>query len=426
MTHRSLSISLGRKFLAVLLGTSAVTAAQATDYVYVGANNPSANQNAVLGYRVGSDGALSPVQGSPFKTGGTGYFDSSYKLGPFDNDQELAVAADQNTLYAVNSGSNTIAGFAVAPDGTLHMQPFWPVSSRGDTPVSIGVSPQGLTIVNNASNPARASGLGSPDISSIGLAFGHIPFELPGSTLALPQGAYPSQALTIAHDPYFYSTTFPTPGTLNVYRHNERGQIESVQTVTPPIVAGTQSAPLGLWSSPTSSYLYVGLTNVNKLAIYHKNHGRLHYVGMVDNSGQALCWIRGTRDGHFLLTANTADNSLSVYDLSNPAVPREIQHVQAGGNGGLEQFDLDRTERHIFVLQAQNGLASAGHSNRIVTFVFDPRTGALGAQPSTAIQLPLDGKIRPSGLIVVHRAARDFGPPPSFGLHPGKPDFLGL
>jgi|GEM_PF-1699570 len=425
MALRSFSAPLKKILLSTLLGTSSIAGAHAADFIYVGANNPAPNQNAVLGYRIGENGALTSLQGSPFKTNGTGYFDSSYKLGPFDNDQELTVSPDQNTLFAVNSGSNTIAGLAVAPDGTLHMEPFWPVSSRGDTPVSIGASPQGLTVVNNASNPALASKLGNPNITSIGLAFKHIPYELPGTSLALPEGAYPSQALTIQNDPYIYGTTFPTPGTLNVFRYNSKRQIESVQTVTPPVVGGTQAAPLGLWSSPATPYLYVGLTNVNKLGIYRKVHGRLHYVGTADNSGQALCWVRGTRDGHFLLTANTADNSISVYDLTDPAAPREIQHIQSGGEGGLEQFALDQTERHIYALQAQNSAASAGQSNQIVVFSFNPHTGALKSEPEKTLKLPLDGTIRPSGLVTIHRDSQDFSPP-YLDQQTKKPNFLGL
>ena len=69
--------------------------------------------------------------------------------------------------------------------------------------------------------------------------------------------------------------------------------------------------------------------------------GALDYVGSAADSGAAPCWLRTSSDGRFLYASNTGDQSISVYDVTNPAKPTEIEHLHADGVGGYEQFSLD-------------------------------------------------------------------------------------
>ena len=75
--------------LATSLSSPAFARAEPpSSIVYVETNATAAGGNAVLGYRIADDGKLHELAGSPFLSKGTGFFDPSYGLGPFDNDPE--------------------------------------------------------------------------------------------------------------------------------------------------------------------------------------------------------------------------------------------------------------------------------------------------------------------------------------------------
>ena len=93
---------------------------------HVESNDPRPSANSILAYAIADDGSLAPIDGSPFATGGTGFQDLSFALGPFDNDQQLVLSPDGRSVYAVNAGSNTVAAFHALPDGTLSPLLGWP------------------------------------------------------------------------------------------------------------------------------------------------------------------------------------------------------------------------------------------------------------------------------------------------------------
>ena len=64
-----------------------------------------------------------------------GVFDATFIPGPFDSDQNLIENASGTLLFAVNSGSNTIAVFHIQSDGSLapvHGSPFIPARSESN------------------------------------------------------------------------------------------------------------------------------------------------------------------------------------------------------------------------------------------------------------------------------------------------------
>jgi len=96
--------------------------------------------NAVLAFRRDDEGRLRLLPGAPFPTGGKGVIDPSFKLGPFDTDQNIAIDHDRRLLFAVNSGSNSIAVFHIRPhDGSLEPVRGSPFPSGGINPISIGL-----------------------------------------------------------------------------------------------------------------------------------------------------------------------------------------------------------------------------------------------------------------------------------------------
>ena len=175
----------------LLLLTITVFAALAlgqTSAVYVESNR--AEHNSILAYR-NNGGTLSFL--GEFPTGGKGVFDLSLKLGPFDSDQDVLTNSEGTVLYAVNSGSDSIAAFRIAANGSLSAITGSPFSSGGANPVSVGIARDTLAVVNKAMDPSRP-GLNQPNYTSFSLAPDGAIENGPLSTNLAPVGSSPSQA----------------------------------------------------------------------------------------------------------------------------------------------------------------------------------------------------------------------------------------
>jgi hypothetical protein len=118
-----------RSPLVLLVGLLMIAAIQPTvsaapaDTIYLESNSTSGN--SILAYRFNFTSAPTLISTTP--AGGIGVFDPTFALGPFDSDQNLIENSNGTLLFAVNSGSNTIAVFNVQPDGSLvavHDSPF--------------------------------------------------------------------------------------------------------------------------------------------------------------------------------------------------------------------------------------------------------------------------------------------------------------
>ena len=68
---------------------------------------------------------------------------------------------------------------------------------------------------------------------------------------------------------------------------------------------------------------------------------------------QAICWLRTNRSGTRLYTTNTGfgdTSTISVYDITDPDDPKEIQNVTLIGQGNATQFELSTDEKHLFAM----------------------------------------------------------------------------
>ena len=96
----------------------------AQNFVYT--NNNTAGANTVTAFSVAGNGALTPVAGSPFATGGTGTGLGFYA----SNRARTCVVGNQ--LYITNEGSNSVSGFNINPTtGALTLVPGTPFATGG-------------------------------------------------------------------------------------------------------------------------------------------------------------------------------------------------------------------------------------------------------------------------------------------------------
>jgi 6-phosphogluconolactonase (cycloisomerase 2 family) len=115
----------------------------AVGYVYVNAN--TARENTIAAFDRHADGTLTPLPGSPFAAGGAG---TGETIGSQD---ALRVTLDGRFLLAVAAGSNDISVLRIADDGALTPVAGSPFPSGGLVPVSIALH-QDLVYVANRGN----------------------------------------------------------------------------------------------------------------------------------------------------------------------------------------------------------------------------------------------------------------------------------
>jgi len=360
--------------------------------------------NAVLAFHRDDEGRLTLLRGAPFLTGGKGVIDLSFKLGPFDTDQNVVIDHDRRLLFAVNSGSNSIAVFHIRPqDGSLEPIRGSPFPSGGINPVSIGLRGDQIVIINQDPDPAQNAAGTSPSIVTRHVTEDGRIVKFPAdTTISLPVGSAPSQALTANDRPFVFDAQF-LGGRLASYRLFPNGLLLANPLQPLPAsesVGGTAPLPLGLWANPDARQLYVGFVTVNKLGVYTWDEDGVPILERtVANSGKAICWLRTNRAGTRLYTVNTGSSTVSVYDTTDPAEPKEIQAVHTAGPGALFQLALDPTERFLYVIGQRGSHAALG--NALHVLAVDEEDGTLSEVSSSPVPITLQSlDARPQGVAV--------------------------
>jgi 6-phosphogluconolactonase (cycloisomerase 2 family) len=384
---------------ALTVTVSGVTSAGAAT-VYVESNR--GDHNSILSYELGSSGALTP--GATYDTGGKGVVDPSLALGPFDSDQQIILNAEKTLLLAVNSGSNSIAVFNVAANGSLKPVAGSPFDSHGINPVSLGLKGNILTVVNKHQDPAQAADGSLPNYTTFELEdSGQLRWT--GSVVPIAAGSSPSQALVAPWAPLVFGADF-LGGLVRSFSLNDNGSLSVVSTLGLPADAfpnsNTPRFPLGLAANPVHDLVYVGLPTANRIATYSYNSsGALSFKGTTADSGAVVCWLLTNAEGTRLFASNTADPSISVYDIaSNPEAPRELQKLKLASLGGAYQIALSPDEKQLLVLtqrfQATTPL-NAGNEIHVINLGSE---GSMLSETLTPLTLDLPPNIRPQGIAI--------------------------
>lgn len=376
---------------------------QPSAVVYVESNIGVPGGNSILAFRRDSQGNLTPLPGSPFLTGGTGVFDTSLQLGPFDSDQNVIANPERSLLFAVNSGSNTIAVFQIHEGGGLSPVEGSPFPSGGINPVSVGIRNNILTVVNKDQDPRQNPAASLPNYSTLRVTPEGKLIPIPHAEVPVALGSSPSQALTVRSVPVVFSTDF-LGGLLESFVIEPDGRLlrNPPQTLPDSAFVGTNAPhlPLGLAAHPLFPILYVGFTPISRVGVYQYDAaGNLNFLRTVADSGAAVCWLEVNRAGTRLYASNTGDNSISVFDLSNPTDPVEIQHLVLNGVGSSFQIALDDKEQFFHVVdQRSNASTPVGQGNSLHVLRVNP-DGTLVEVASSPTILVLPDGTRPQGVV---------------------------
>jgi 6-phosphogluconolactonase (cycloisomerase 2 family) len=211
-------ISLGAAFgvLALLALIIPFTIAIAQDLgTFIYTNDDVLGPNTVSAFRVNAGGALTPVTGSPFSTGGSGVATGAYAA------SKIAIAG--KFLYASNSANSTVAGFAInALSGGLAPIAGSPFStSLAPNYMTLTATPNGaflMAAVNEGSASDRIEVLSVNPTTGVLTLVPDSPFFLPagGHVTAMrvtPDGKYLYVACWYDH-PGLYAFAIGSNGTL--------------------------------------------------------------------------------------------------------------------------------------------------------------------------------------------------------------------
>ncbi len=389
---------------SLLTGVSAATLPQ--HVLYIESNNSVAGENAVLAYHRNSDGSLTPLPGSPFATGGTGWFDPTYAIGPLDGEGIMATDPVGGVLFVPNGGSDTIAALHMAADGSLHPIDGSPFAITGNTPETLALRGRMLVIGNNARDPNQAgSGVGPSYVTAHLDARDHV-VEVPSATVNLPPGTEPDQELPVPGTPLVFTDEFmPAPGTVSSWFLDLHSGLHLIERQSLPFEAEVETSPplpLGQAVNPLAPYLYIGSPNVSRVMVYRlRDTGEADFVRSVGDSGKGVCWLHISADGKLMYASNTADVSISVFDLSRPDKPVEIQHLPLrGATGGLFDFGLSPDGQFLYAVEEEFQPSQAGLSNQVHMLGINQTTGVVTEVASSPLKLPVAGGTRPQGVVV--------------------------
>jgi 6-phosphogluconolactonase (cycloisomerase 2 family) len=299
-------LSLATLVVATALASSAAGAgpASATPSPVVGqvyVNDNTAVANTVAGFDRHADGSLTPIPGSPFKTGGAGTGATLPSQGA------LQISDDGKYVLAVDAGSNGISVLRISHDGSLSQIEGGTVPSGGLEPVSIAVHGR-LAYVANA-------GDGGSNYTGFTLNGGGRLRPLSASTVPLPDGSQPGDVLFNSTGTNLLGARINT-SLIDSFTVGGDGRLEAAPGSP---FAAQGAGPFGSEFRPTNpSQVFVsnahnGVGNGTVSAFDVATDGAL---SAVDGSPfptlqTATCWIEISHDGQFLFAVNTGSDSIS-------------------------------------------------------------------------------------------------------------------
>jgi 6-phosphogluconolactonase len=380
--HRFTRVSVWIMAATMLLAASATSvlgASPVTGHVYV--NNNTAGHNTISGFDRHADGTLTPIAGTPFDAGGSGFGSPTGSAGA------LQETADGRYLLAVNAASDEIAVLKIKADGSLRLVEREP--SNGRTPISIAVH-RSLVYVAN-------TGAGGSNYTGFSLnAGGHLS-PLAASTYALPDNALPGQVLFSGDGRHLAGTRVGPnagPSFIDSFVVGPDGRLTAAPGSP---FAAQRIGPFGSQFRPT---------NPNQLFVSNAHDGALNgSVSVYDVASDgtltpvagspfadfqtAPCWVAISHDGAYLYAINTGSSSVSSYGIAGGGALSLIGSTALSGTG-LRPFDaaLDPTDAFLYIVDA--GAA------KITVFGVDG--GTLTELASSPVSIPGGGS--PFGIVV--------------------------
>jgi 6-phosphogluconolactonase len=306
------AVSLVLAFVAgfLLLAADAMATQGA---LYTQTNDPAGN--AVQAFDRARDGSLTPA--GTYPTGGAGLATLGGRQGAVE------LSDDEDTLYAINAGSNTVTAFRVRDDHRRHkpgLELLGTVPSGGVAPVSVDEQDGRVYVLNSGAVP-----------NVTGFDAGHHGTLRPirGATRELP-GADGAAQVSVTPDGRRLVVSERLSDRLETLAIGRRGRLGR-----PVITPSSGATPFGFGFGRHGEVI-VSEAGASTVSSYRAGFlGRLYPITASLPVGQgAACWVAVSPDGRFAYTGNAAgsisgfavarDGALSALDadgLTAPLIP---------------------------------------------------------------------------------------------------------
>jgi hypothetical protein len=276
-------------------GGAAAAGAPFDGTVYVQSNTSAPNSNSVLAFRY-RNGSFHPLSVREYPTGGSGSHDLDNR-GVLDAEQQIVTNAHRTLLFAVNAGSDSVAVFRIARDGTLTPVDGSPFPSLGKAPASVGVSGDTLFVANKAQDGIR--NLTFSPASYVSFHIGADGSLKPvGKPLSAPPQSSPTQTFVAPGGKLMIATE--EAGPWRVFKVDGGGRMTQAPGSPHPLepeILTPKPLPRHVWAQgivahPKLPLIYAGVANLRKLVVYQfDGDGRLRLVDSQVNGGTYLpCW----------------------------------------------------------------------------------------------------------------------------------------
>jgi len=286
--------------LALIAGPAAADAMAAGGALYTQTNGPAGNDVQMF-HRAG-DGTLSEAR--TFSTGGVGLAGLGGRQGAVE------LSEDEQFVYAVNAGSNSVTVFRATEDG-LEVEDV--VASGGVAPVSIDERAGVVYVLNSGA---------TPNVSTFTQDTGGSLSALAGGRRDLNAGATGAAQVSVAPDGTTLVVTERTAHRLETLALDAAGRPGA-----PVITASSGQTPFGFAFGHRGDVLVseAGASTVSSYRV--GDGGALHAITVSLAVGQgAACWLAASPNGRFAYTGN-ASGSISGF--------------RVGEDGSLSALDAD-------------------------------------------------------------------------------------
>jgi 6-phosphogluconolactonase len=310
----------------VLAGPASADAMASAGAVYTQTNAPGGN--TVQKFDRAADGSLSPA--GTFATGGNGLAGLGGRQGAVE------LSEDEQFVYAVNAGSDSVTAFRVTADG-LEIADV--AGSGGVAPVSIDERAGIVYVLNSGA---------TPNVTTFTAGAGGTLSPLPGGRRELAPGATGAAQVSVAPDGSTLVVSERTAHRLETLALDDAGRPGA-----PVVTASSGQTPFGFAFGHRGDVL-VSEAGASTVSSYRPGGGgALAAITAALPVGQgAACWLAASPNGRFAYTGN-ASGSISGFRV---ATDGSLGALDADGiTAGLAQttprdLDFARSGRFLYAV----------------------------------------------------------------------------
>lgn len=306
-------------------------------YLYTVGNGNE--KNYIISYKIRKDGMLQ--SNGATASGGKGTGKSLGSQGA------VILSKDNEWLFAVNAGSNTVSSFKVKADGTLMLAHT--ESTMGAEPVSVSMRGNLLYVLNRGTDNIHGFWVGS------GGSLSHIE----GSTQNLSSKGVDAPQISITPGGDWVVVTEKATNIIGTFKIKNNGSVNAGK-----FTASVGPTPFGFEFS-RNRFMIVsnaagGAAGAGSSTSYIiGNNGKPGAVnGAVNNNQAAPCWVAITKYGRYAFVTNTASNTVSSYYVSPWGALYLIASEAAKTGMGPVDIVVAANNYYVYILNGKSNIIS--------------------------------------------------------------------